>query len=85
MPAEVAQAGRASMPHLYCDRRQENEEVQKLIHTAVIRVFREIIQIEYSGPPMTWDLLQQITLSKQEDQSCWTQYIIAEAKVVLLH
>ncbi len=80
MPAEVTQAWRASMPHLYCDRRQENEEVQKLVHAAVIRVFREIILLEYSGSPMTWDLLQQIALSKQEDQLCRIQYIIAEAK-----
>ena len=45
----------------------------------------KIIQIEYLGPPMTWGLLQQITLSKQEDQSCRTQYIITEAKVEFLH
>jgi len=47
------------MPHLYSDRRLENEEIQKLLHIAMLRKLVAYAQ-EFFGAstPMTWETIQ---------------------------
>ena len=57
--ASVMRAWRQSMPHLYCDRRSANEELQKLAHRDMVCELTSLShQVYGAAVPMSWDQLE---------------------------
>ena len=65
----VLTAWKRSMPHLYCDRRRENEQIQKLYHVEVVKQIVAAIEAdtELQGKPATWEVMQDAAAGLRED------------------
>ena len=52
------------MPHLYCDSRSENEERQKLLHLAMLRLLVvELGEAEGDRTPATWEAIRRVSVT----------------------
>jgi hypothetical protein len=59
--AEVAKSWKQSMPHLYCDRRSDNEEKQKLLHRDVLAELLAAAARRYGSDVMaSWEQLEVV-------------------------
>ena len=70
------------MPHLYCDVRKENEEVQKLLHNHMLQgLLREGRERGGSEWAASWDALQNLALqlNDKEDMVSVLQVVRAAA------
>ena len=61
--SEMLMAWKRSMPHLYSDRRSEEEEIQKFLHVELLR--RLIVAIPEEGgrpQPATWEVIESTAM-----------------------
>ncbi len=65
---EVLTAWKRSMPHLYSDRRSENEQIQKALHMELLRrLMARLLDLEGYKVPFTWENIERVAMSTGED------------------
>ena len=61
----VLTAWKRSMPHLYCYTRSEDEERQKLLHLAMLRLLAvELSAVEGPKAPATWEAIRRVSVAE---------------------
>jgi hypothetical protein len=74
--AALMRSWRQSMPHLYCDRRSANEELQKLAHRDMVRELVSFShQVYGSGVPISWDQLEVAARYKHRSGSSMAEHV----------
>ena len=77
----VLAAWKRSMPHLYSDRRSENEEIQKALHMDMLRGLILELPEEEEGhtAPATWENVQLVSMRSGDDGVPFLQAVRASA------
>ena len=64
------------MPHLYCDRRSANEELQKLAHRDMVQELTSLShQVYGTAVPMSWDQLEVAARCRHSSGSSMAEHI----------
>ncbi len=67
--SDVLMAWKRSMPHLYSDRKAEDEETQKLLHVEMLKGLIQVLQSrdQSSDRAASWDNVQRVSVEVTED------------------
>ena len=82
--SEVLQAWKRSMPHLYSDRRTEEEEIQKLLHMSMLQgLIGQVAALLGANSPASWVNIENVALQAGADgvNTLWAMRTEAMAEV----